>query len=175
MLDGEGVGLDYNVCEIAGDEIYLGKDLANLGSPVARSFGDRKKALTLPDPVQFINTVVTDCNSEWHITGHTDLDIRGNKIGSGCLVDVPGIDTEPAALIVDFGVGDKSCMDSQPYSVELEEGIMRINGDQDTIVFGKAFKNIFIIMSPCDDVVRIKKTYDDTAVVSIVGGAGNGT
>ena len=37
------------------------------------------------------------------------------------------------------------------------------------VAFGHKFRDIVIIMSPCDDLVRIRKTYEDAAYIEIVG------
>ena len=127
----------------------------------------------MPKPAQdSLTTIVAECDSEWDITVHTNLEIQGNKIVSSCSIDVPGVVGKTPSLVVDFGIDDKSCEGKGTYSFELNEGIIKVNGAE--VNFGRVFKSIVIYGSPCRDVIRIKKTYDDTEVVDIRGGAGNG-
>ena len=161
--------MDYERCELS-DVLYIGRSLATFGPATVRYTGNRAKAVRLPSPQDYIRTVITDCDSEWVITGHTDLEIQGNKIRSGCSLDVQGTDMFDATIFVDFGIDDKSCSDG--YAVELDGNVITINGAR--VEFGSAFKNVVIIGSPCNDVIRIKKTLGNTEVVDIRGGAGSG-
>ena len=162
--------MDYERCAIANDEIYLGENLANVGLAVTNYSGERAKMLIMPTPMQdFLTTYVTDCNSSWKVVGHSNIEVRGREILPGCHIKVPGNENVDATLTVDFDLDQSSCIDG--YSVELNKDRMVV---QNAIVeFGRPFKNIVIIMSPCNDVVHIKKTYDDTSTVLIKGGAGN--
>jgi hypothetical protein len=127
----------------------------------------------MPKPAQdSLTTIVAGCDSEWDITGHTNLEIQGNKIISSCSIDVQGVVGKTPSLTVDFGIDDKSCEGKVPYSFELNEGIIKVNGAE--VDFGLVYTSIVIYGSPCRDIIRIKKTYDNTEVVDIRGGAGNG-
>ena len=126
----------------------------------------------MPKPAQdSLTTIVAECDSEWDITGHTNLEIQGNKIISSCSIGVPGVDGKTPSLTVDFG-NDKSCEGKVPYSFELNKGIIKVNGAE--VDFGSVFTSIVIYGSPCRDIIRIKETYDNTEVVDIRGGAGSG-
>ena len=50
---------------------------------------------------------------------------------------------------------------------------MNINGA--ILNYGRPFKDIVLIMSKCDDIVRIKKTYNDSSLIDITSGTGNDT
>ena len=164
--------MDYERCNIENDEIYLGKISANFGIAVVDYFGSRqqKMKVQLPVPVQdYLTTYVTSCDSVWEIVGHTNIEVKGREISSDCDINVPGTTSVDATLVVDFGIDLENC--SNGYSVTLDEGVLIVQGAR--IEFGRPFKIIDLIMSPCDDIVHIKKTYDDTIDVFITGGGGN--
>ena len=164
--------MDWRRCEIANSEVYIGRHLAKIGLANVRYEGNHPIKLTTPSPPQeYLTTTITDCDSDWFIHGHTNLEIKGNEILSGCHAQVYGIDTVNATITVDFGIFDSSC--SGTYSVELDGEVLTIN-DSKAIEFGTAFKNFNFIMSPCDDRVHIKRMPTNTSSVLIKGGAGNG-
>ena len=127
--------------------------------------------MTLPFPPQvFLTTYISDCNSLWALSGHTNIEIKGREIQSGCSILAPGIDTDDALLTVDFYLSSEPCTDG--YSVEVDENTVVIGGA--TITFGRPFRDILLVGSPCDDIFHIKKTYSDTSSIQIIGGLGNG-
>ena len=163
--------MDYERCNIENDDIYLGKKSANFGSAVVDYFGSRQQNMKvqLPFPVQdYLTTYVTSCDSVWEVVGHTNIEVNGREISPDCVINVPGTASADATLVVDFGI-DLDC--SNGYNVTLDEGVLIVQGAR--IEFGTPFKIIDLIMSPCDDIVHIKKTYDDTIDVFITGGGGN--
>ena len=151
--------------------IYLGQNVANFGNALVTYDGNSNQnvILQMPVPIQdYLNVVVTSCNSIWDIDGHTNIEVMGREIRSGCTIDVQGTAISDADLVVNFEI-DRLCQNG--YTVTLEEGVLRIGSA--TITFGTPFKIIELIMSPCDDNVNIIKTYDDTEEVIIIGGSGS--
>ena len=74
-------------------------------------------------------------------------------------------------LTIDFGLELAEC--GVGYSVEVDGETITIgtkNSELSQIVTGgKQFKDIVIIMSPCDDHVTIKKTLSDASFIEILG------
>ena len=171
-----GVVLDFTRCRIETDEIFVGQSKANIGKGVVSYSGGGKKVIKLPSPIQdSLETTIQDCNNmEWKLDGHTNLVIKGRNIGQNCQVkvnvdNVNGTSQSDANLLVDFEL-DQSC--EKRYSVELKKD--RILIDDSYIEFGKSFKNIQLLMSPCDDIVKVTSTLENTESVSIISGGGNG-
>ena len=149
--------------------IYLGQNVANIGNALVEYNGNSNQNLVLqmPVPIQdYLNVVVTSCDSIWDIHGHTNIEVMGREIRSGCTIDVQGTAISDANFVVNF---EGLCQDG--YSVTLNEDVLSIGSA--TITFGRPFKIIELIMSPCNDIVNIIKTYDDTEEVIIIGGSGS--
>lgn len=153
--------------------------------------------LVMPDPQDtMLTTIGGQCNARWDIVGHTDLIVHGNELLSECRINAPGktieqqarrrrmtLDEESAidaVLTVDFGFDSTSALCTEGYTVELDvedvggapQGVVKIDG-VDVITFGRAFKDILLIMSNCADEVYITRTYDDISSLEIVGGGGD--
>jgi len=167
--------LNYERCSITDNTIYLGETLARIGIVNVRHSGEKSQSLVLPDPPsEFLDTYVTDCDNAWNITGFANVNVEGRKINANCIVDVPGIVDSTARLTIDFTEGDMDdCSNGRQYSVELDGGMMTING-RARVNFGNMFNSIIVKMSPCGgDYIHIKRTYDDTELVLIEGGGGS--
>ena len=166
--------LNYERCSITENTIYLGETLARIGIVNVRHSGEKSQSLVLPNPKSdFLVTYVTDCDNAWNIEGFANVNVEGRKINANCIVNVPGIVDSIARLTIDFTEGDMDDCNGRQYSVELDGGMMTINGGAE-VNFGTMFKSIIVKMSPCGgDYIHIKRTYDDTELVLIEGGGGS--
>lgn len=167
--------LNYERCRISNSDstITIGGDQvigAGVTSFSSSSLNDAE--MILPSPIQdSLTTIIgSECNTRWNLKGHTNLLIKGNEIKPGCDITANGNNTD-SILTVDFGLETSTC--TEGFTLEVYDGTMDINGA--TLVYGTVFKNIIIKMSRCDDVVRIKQTYDYTnnSLIDIFTGGGD--
>ena len=172
MKTASNINFDWKRCKVQSGEVFIGgKELNGVG--VAKFSNLREGNITLPtNPSQdFLQTTVgSGCDSMWSLYGSSDLTIRARETESGCFIDAPGGLTD-AVLTIDFGLDLESC--GSGYKVEVNENVVEIGGRnseiQPVVEFGRAFKDVVLIMSPCDDEVLIKKTSEDVSYIEIVG------
>ena len=170
MKGSNDITFNWSSCKVQSNEIVIGgKSLVGVG--ITKYSNLRQASINLPTPPQdFLSTTVDNgCTSKWTLTGSTDLTIKGREAKLGCLVNAPG-DISDAVLTIDFDL-EKSC--SSGFEVVVDEDEISIGSRNSmaipVVVFGHKFRDIVIIMSPCDDLVKIRQTYEDAAYIEIVG------
>ena len=172
MKGSDIIKFNWERCLVQSGEIVIGgKKLVGVG---ITNYSNLKQAsIILPTPPQdfLLTTVGNDCTSAWELTGSTDLKIKGREAKIGCFVDAPGNLADGAVLTIDFDLDLGSCGSGYFVVIDENEVYIGTRGSMSYLVvqFGQKFRDIVIIMSPCDDFVQIKKTYDDSSYVEIVG------
>ena len=72
----------------------------------------------------------------------------------------------------DFGLELVDC--GTGYSVKIVEGSVYFGNEPNpTVTFDKSFRNIIIMMSPCDDTVIVQETFDNSESIGILTGKGD--
>ena len=101
------------------------------------------------------------------LAGYTNILVYGSEIQPGCKIIANGTSTD-AVITIDFG--QDLCTVGK--TVSLGEGIILI-GNDDIVSFGTPYKDIVFVMSDCDDVITIFKTYSNALSVEVLGHGGD--
>lgn len=101
------------------------------------------------------------------LAGYTNILVYGSEIQPGCKIIANGTSTD-AVITIDFG--QHSCTIGK--TVSLGEGIILIGNDE-IVSFGTPYKDIVFVMSDCDDVININKTYSNALSVEVLGHGGD--
>jgi hypothetical protein len=186
-LDYRSAGVDVianNMITIKEKEILLGDfnmKFASIGSGI----------LLLPEPEQagLMTYVGGQCDSTWHLEGHSNLYINANEIKPDCVIEPTGGTATTAIFTVDFGF-DKAeskskyeeCQDGNRVELRtLGEGmqvvIIRNDGKASPVTFTytlpPVFTNFIIKMTKCKDEVILEDTQKVIGSVSISTGGEN--
>ena len=170
--------LNYERCRVtnSGESIITieGEQVVGMGVTSYRSSTLNSAKMIFPTPIQDALTTIigSECDTRWELVGHTNMEIRGDQIKPGCDIAALGNQTD-SILTVDFGLETIGENCAQGYEIEVDEGQMVINGA--TLTYGSPFKDIILIMSACNDIVHIKKTFKDSSLIDINTGGGNDT
>ena len=101
------------------------------------------------------------------LAGYTNILVYGSEIQPGCKIIANGTSTD-AVITIDFG--QDLCTVGK--TVSLGEGIILIGNDE-IVSFGTPYKDIVFVMSDCDDVITIFKTYSNALSVEVLGHGGD--
>jgi hypothetical protein len=102
------------------------------------------------------------------LNGYSNIFIYASEVQSGCKIIADGTSAANAAITVDFGQG----LCTSGTAVTLDEGSIFI-GDAEVVSFGTPYKDIVFIMTECNDMITIAKTYADTSSVEVLGYGGD--
>ena len=179
MKSSDQLTFNWSRCKAQSGEIMIGGTQL-VGVSIVKFSKLKYATIFLPnEPVQefLVTTVGGDCVSKWTLNGSTDITIKGRETMQGCFVSVPGDSGDAFTLTIDFSLDLESC--GSGYSVLIDRDEVSIGSRNSmtypVIQFGKKFKDIVILMSPCDDMVEIRQTYEDASFIEIVSGGGNDT
>lgn len=175
--DSDDITLTYERCRVqnSGEALITieGDKVVGMGVTTFNAYSLNTARMIMPSPIQDALTTVigSGCDTAWELVGHTNLEIRGDQINSGCNIVAQGEKTD-SVLTVDFGLGTVGANCIQGYDIEVSAGRMIINGA--TLDYGSVFKTINLVMSDCDDTVRVTSTFGDAILVDIAAGGGDG-
>ncbi|EJK50116.1 hypothetical protein THAOC_30946, partial [Thalassiosira oceanica] len=167
--------LNYGPCQISNSLLIITRTaITGVGRTTFSSLASGSVILPSPPQDGLVTTVGNSCDAQWTLTGDTSIEIKGREVNSGCKI-IATSGTRPVDLWIDFDEQKAGC--TNDYSVLVQDGLVTLNNGgatEATVTFDSSvFKDINIIMSPCNDVINIESTSSAQESISIYGGAGD--
>ncbi|GAX18396.1 hypothetical protein FisN_2Lh003 [Fistulifera solaris] len=163
---------------LSNDEIVIFQNKVFIGTfnMAFRSIG--RANIKLPTPEQsFLTTTINDCNTQWELNGHTNIEINATAFQSGCDIIAPGGEATDAKLTIDFGFEDNvACEDGNIVKLSMSGNdlVAEITRATSTgsvtkqFTFGSPFIYVEIKMSNCADTVIVESsTTNEKGYISV--------
>ena len=170
--------LDYSTTQYS--EIVVSQNKVLAGGAAITEFVSipTKGTIILPaaPAVSGLITTFRDCNNEWTLEGHSNIEIKASEILKDCIINADGGEFEDARLVIDYSeLADSNCKDMQQRvdisaDIDTDKVIATISSPQAqdvTLSISGRFVSVEIYGSQCDDMIFVNETLKTDGYVHI--------